>query len=206
MRRQVRFFRTPRPHDSRHSRSAHERNGHGDRRTEFQGARAGRLIRAARVRAVRRRRNTRRGRLRRAGNIAFQRLFRYISGKNVAQQKIAMTAPVTQSAAARREDRNDGTGLAGRRRRRVPRRVHAAGDLHARHGAKPHDPTVQIRAIPTQPIACWRYTGRWTESNYRDNETAARADPSVATRFAVNPSSHATTHPSRPGSCVATKC
>ena len=37
-----------------------------------------------------------------AGSLAFQRLFRYISGNNVAQQKIAMTAPVTQDGSADR--------------------------------------------------------------------------------------------------------
>jgi hypothetical protein len=50
-----------------------------------------------------------------AGNAAFQRLFRYISGQNVAQEEIAMTAPVTQRG-TRREDRHDRTGHPGRGR------------------------------------------------------------------------------------------
>ena len=39
---------------------------------------------------------------------------------------------------------------------------------------KPLDPTVRIRQVPAQLIACWRYSGRWTESNYRDHEALLR--------------------------------
>jgi len=88
------------------------------------------------------------------GNIAFQRLFGYISGKNVAQHKIAMTAPVSQVA--------DGGAY------RVAFTLPATYTLQT--APKPLDPTVQIRGVPAQVIACQRYTGRWTESNYRDNE------------------------------------
>ncbi len=38
-----------------------------------------------------------------AGNAAFQPLFRYISGRNADEQKIAMTAPVIQSASRRHD-------------------------------------------------------------------------------------------------------
>jgi hypothetical protein len=89
-----------------------------------------------------------------AGNIAFQRLFKYISGNNVAQQEIAMTAPVSQVA--------DGNAY------RVAFTLPATYTLKT--APKPLDPTVQLREVPAQVIACWRYTGRWTESNYRDNE------------------------------------
>jgi hypothetical protein len=39
---------------------------------------------------------------------------------------------------------------------------------------QPLDPTVRIRAVPAQLIACWRYSGRWTASNYRDHEALLR--------------------------------
>src|SRR5512138_1465323 len=39
------------------------------------------------------------GTLEDAGNLAFRRLFRYISGENRSRGKIAMTAPVSQEAA-----------------------------------------------------------------------------------------------------------
>jgi len=111
-----------------------------------------------------------------AGNIAFQRLFGYISGKNVAQQKISMTAPVTQSRGKAQGEKIAMT---------APVAQVADGDAYLvaftlpstytlQTAPKPLDPTVQIRAVPAQLIACWRYTGRWTESNYRDSEKLLR--------------------------------
>jgi hypothetical protein len=111
-----------------------------------------------------------------AGNAAFQRLFRYISGSNVAQQKIAMTAPVTQS---RSEDGGEKIAMT------APVTQVAAGDgyrvaftLPASYTLEtaptPLDKTIEIRAVPAQLVASWRYSGRWTESNYREHEEKLR--------------------------------
>ena len=103
-----------------------------------------------------------------AGNVAFQRLFGYISGKNVAQQKIAMTAPVTQSGGEKIAMTAPVSQVADGDAYRVAFTLPATYSLQT--APKPLDPTVQIRELPAQVVACWRYTGRWTESNYRDNE------------------------------------
>ena len=113
----------------------------------------------------------------RAGNVAFQRLFRYISGENTAQQKIAMTAPVTQTSAAVSGEKiamtapvaqqADGAGY------RVAFVVPSKYTLDS--VPQPRDPSVQIRAVPAQLVASWRYSGRWTTTNYQQHLAELRS-------------------------------
>ncbi len=111
-----------------------------------------------------------------AGNAAFQRLFRYISGQNVAQEKIAMTAPVTQARSEARGEKIAMTApvtqVAAGNGYRVAFTLPSSYTLET--APTPLDKTIEIRAVPTQLVASWRYSGRWTESNYRESETRLR--------------------------------
>jgi len=107
-----------------------------------------------------------------AGSIAFQRLFRYISGNNVAQQEIAMTAPVTQSRGEKISMTAPVSQVADGNAYLVAFTLPSTYTLAT--APQPLDPTVQIRAVPAQLIACWRYSGRWTEGNYRNHEVLLR--------------------------------
>ena len=107
-----------------------------------------------------------------AGSIAFQRLFRYISGNNIAQQKIAMTAPVTQSRGEKISMTAPVSQVADGNAYLVAFTLPSSYTLVT--APQPLDPTVRIRAVPAQLIACWRYSGRWTESNFRDHEVLLR--------------------------------
>jgi hypothetical protein len=40
---------------------------------------------------------------------------------------------------------------------------------------KPTDPRVAIREVPARTVAVWRYSGRWTEENFREHERDLRA-------------------------------
>ena len=107
-----------------------------------------------------------------AGNAAFRRLFRYIGGDNAAQEKIAMTAPVTQVK---------GEKIA----MTVPVTQVAEGDSYrvafivpSKYTAEtvpvPTDPRVEIREVPAARVAVWRYSGRWTEERYDEMEGKLR--------------------------------
>ena len=109
-----------------------------------------------------------------AGSAGFRRLFDYISGNNESRQKISMTAPVTQSK---------GQKIA--MTAPVTQARDAAGYIVAfvipssftiDTVPTPVDPKIEIRAVPPRLIACWRYSGRWTEDNYRSSRQQLRAE------------------------------
>ena len=40
---------------------------------------------------------------------------------------------------------------------------------------QPNDPRVSIREVPSRVVGAWRYSGRWTEENFRSAERYLRA-------------------------------
>jgi hypothetical protein len=84
-----------------------------------------------------------------AANEGFNRLFRYISGGNQPADKIAMTAPVQQSA-------REGGWLVSFM---VPSRYSLAD------APQPADPRVRLREVRGDLVAVLRFSGRWTADN-----------------------------------------
>lgn len=105
----------------------------------------------------------------RAGNQGFGPLVRYISGANRRQEKISMTAPVTQEPAGEKISMT------------TPVAQTAAGDgylvsfmVPSRYTLEtvplPTDPRIRIREVPAQVVAVLRYRGTWSERRYREHE------------------------------------
>jgi len=87
-----------------------------------------------------------------AGEGDFMRLFRYISGANESEQKIAMTAPVLM----KHEGENKGMSFI------VPRDV-AAAKVPA-----PKDAAVETDELPAGRFAVYRYSGGRSKANERE--------------------------------------
>lgn len=100
-----------------------------------------------------------------AGNEGFRRLFRYISGANDGNRKIAMTAPVAQAPAW--GEKIDMTGSLTQTL--STQGWNLAFMLPSKYtldtAPQPTDGRVRIRRVPARTVAVLRYNGRWTESN-----------------------------------------
>lgn len=106
-----------------------------------------------------------------AGNIAFKRLFAYISGENLSKAKIAMTAPVMAK---------EGDDSAGDK---IPMTSPVIGEKQAEgwrysfvlpagitleNAPLPSNPDITLGVIPRKKVAVIRYSGSWKEQTMRE--------------------------------------
>ena len=109
------------------------------------------------------------GSLEDAGNKAFRKLFRYISGDNRSQNKIAMTAPVSQES---KGEKIAMTAPVGQERSAdkwvVSFTMPASSSLETL--PVPNDPAIMLRQVPSRRMAAVRYSGTWSEKNYLDHK------------------------------------
>jgi hypothetical protein len=100
-----------------------------------------------------------------AGNIAFGRLFNYISGNNRTKESISMTAPVNQ-----RGDSEKISMTAPVNQQKSENKWAISFLVPSKYTIKtvpePVDPNVIIREIPAQKIAAVRYSGTWSRKRY----------------------------------------
>ncbi len=106
-----------------------------------------------------------------AGNIAFKKLFAYISGENISKTKIAMTAPVM----SREEFAADGEKVAmtspvlGEKQGQGWRYSFVLPANYTPETAPlPTNPEVKLAVIPGKKVAVIRYSGSWKEQAMRE--------------------------------------
>lgn len=105
------------------------------------------------------------GDLEEAGNKAFNRLFRYISGDNRSRKKVAMTAPVSQQPMGEKIKMTAPVG-----QRRVQEKWAVSFMMPASYTIEtlpePEDQNITLRQVPARRMASVRYSGFWSEKRY----------------------------------------
>jgi hypothetical protein len=104
-----------------------------------------------------------------AGNLAFRRLFGYISGDNRSRSKISMTAPVTQQAPSEKISMTAPvTQRAAGSSYRVAFLVPSAYTMDT--VPEPTDDRVELRQVPERTVAALRFSGGWAEKRFTSRE------------------------------------
>jgi len=104
-----------------------------------------------------------------AGNLAFRRLFGYISGQNRKKESIAMTAPVNQKNIS---EKIPMTAPVNQQKDAGKYSVNFL--MPSKYTMKtlpePTDPNVTLREIPARKMAVIRYSGTWSKEKYESNK------------------------------------
>jgi hypothetical protein len=104
-----------------------------------------------------------------AGNVAFRRLFNYISGDNRTTEKIAMTAPVEQ------QEKSEKIAMTAPVTQQADGNQYIIGFvMPAEYTLKtlpvPTDEKVVTREVPGYKAAVIRYSGTWSEKRYNEKK------------------------------------
>ena len=105
-----------------------------------------------------------------AGNIAFRRLFDYISGENRGRESIAMTAPVNQKGGSEKiamtapvnQQKSEGKWAVSF----IMPSKYTMESL-----PQPLDPNVILREMPPRKMAALRYSGTWSRKRYEQKKS-----------------------------------
>jgi SOUL heme-binding protein len=103
-----------------------------------------------------------------AGNQGFRILAGYIFGKNKGERKISMTAPVSQAPAPVRMEMTAPVTQAAAAGGYVVQFV-MPGAFTLATLPEPLDERVKLREVPGGRFAVIRYSGTWSETNYREH-------------------------------------
>ncbi len=100
-----------------------------------------------------------------AGNKAFRILADYIFGNNKPNKKIAMTAPVSQTAAS---EKIAMTAPVTQTKKKTGFLIQFTmpANYTIENLPQPNDPSVEIRELPAHTVAVYEYSGSWSESRY----------------------------------------
>lgn len=108
------------------------------------------------------------GNLEDASGKAFKKLFNYISGNNQSRNKVAMTAPVSQSPAREKIAMTAPVG-----QRSVGNKWAVSFMMPASYSMatlpKPNDASVVLVEVPARRVAAVRYSGLWSEASYKQH-------------------------------------
>jgi DNA gyrase inhibitor GyrI len=111
-----------------------------------------------------------------AGNQAFRKLFRYISGNNTTKTKIAMTTPVIADEAQGEKVAMTAPVIGEEQESGGWRYQFVLPSTYTLETApRPKDPSVKLAVIPERKVAVLRYAGTWKEKTMREKTRELQA-------------------------------